>query len=246
MIVERVREKLRSPCCGARFTGEVDALACAACAARYPVRDYGPDLVPERSLEGDPRWRTWGDVQESLARWRSQTWTGDPQARRRGDEARTVAAALLDRIGPLGEVLDIGCGGAWMAALVQDRGGSYAGLDPRPLRRRYDVPFVAGLSDRLPFTSASFDVCVFFSSLDYSLSPVDTLREARRVLRPGGTVAVASPIHRCATADGERLHVHRFVAGELETLLAATFGVAPSTWWPRPNHQCLWARAGTA
>jgi len=43
---------------------------------------------------------------------------------------------------------------------------------------------------RLPFADASFDAVLCCVSVDYLVRPVEVLREAARVLRPGGVVAI--------------------------------------------------------
>ena len=50
--------------------------------------------------------------------------------------------------------------------------------------------FVVGNAHRLPFADASFDVVYAHQVLQHLGDPVDALREARRVLRSGGLVAV--------------------------------------------------------
>ena len=59
--------------------------------------------------------------------------------------------------------------------------------------------------DALPFEPHQFDVVVFTCSLHYSSDPESSLREAVRMVSPGGTVAVMdSPVFR-RDADGERM-----------------------------------------
>lgn len=232
---------LRSPCCLAPLHArDVDALACRTCGAVYPIRGFGPDLMPldaESRFEAYPQWQA---VQAALAAWRARTWTGDPDSQAQTQRNFDVAAAFVGWAGIRGTVLDIGCGGGFMRSLVPTT--DFQGIDPMPLAHDYPFPFVRGISDRLPFPDEMFDSCYFFFSIDYALNVEATLAEARRVLKPGGVIAIATPIHTTKQVDGERLHHYRFLAGELEDLVAREFFNDVTTLAYRPDYHFLRGR----
>lgn len=105
------------------------------------------------------------------------------------------------RIGPGERVLDIGCGTGTMAVRVKQThpDAEVVGLDPDPkalarARRKADgagvnIHFDVGFAGSLPFADASFDRVL--SSFMFHHLPQDEkdrmLREAHRVLRPGGS-----------------------------------------------------------
>jgi SAM-dependent methyltransferase len=95
-------------------------------------------------------------------------------------------------------LLDAGCGAGMAARMAADRGARVTGLDAaEPLlviarRRVPDGEFRAGELERLPFAEHSFDVVTGFNSFQYAADPVKALVEARRVARPGGSVAVVT------------------------------------------------------
>ncbi len=111
-------------------------------------------------------------------------------------------------------VLEVGCGAAQCARWLTTRGAVAVGLDlsGRQLQhaRRIDeetghrVPAVAGTATALPFADASFDV-VFsaFGALQFVAGADLAVREAARVLRPGGTFAfsVTHPVRWCLPDD---------------------------------------------
>ena len=117
-----------------------------------------------------------------------------------GDAARR---ALIDQAALRRglRLLDIGCGTGTMAVLIARLHPevSVVGLDPDPQalaraqrkasRENLAIQFDRGFSDELPYTQASFDRVL--SSLMYHHLPSSekekTLREVRRVLRPGGS-----------------------------------------------------------
>jgi ubiquinone/menaquinone biosynthesis C-methylase UbiE len=116
-----------------------------------------------------------------------------------GDAARRT---LLDQavIRPSQRVLDIGCGTGTLLTLIKRLHPDVhvVGLDPDPralarARRKAEraavsIQFDQGFSDELPYPEVSFDR-VFSSFMFHHLQPDEkgrTLREVRRVLKPGG------------------------------------------------------------
>jgi SAM-dependent methyltransferase len=59
---------------------------------------------------------------------------------------------------------------------------------------------------RLPFADASYDSVVCCVSIDYLVRPVEVLREAARVLRPGGRVVICGEHIYDGVCDGDCNH----------------------------------------
>jgi SAM-dependent methyltransferase len=120
------------------------------------------------------------------------------------DVDRQLAHEL--RLGPGSRVLDIGCGSGEdtirLAALVVP-GGRAIGLDAsavmvREARRRaagtgLPVEFLAGRAEEIDLPPGHVDACRFERVLQHLPSPAAALREAARVLRPGGRLAAFEP-----------------------------------------------------
>jgi SAM-dependent methyltransferase len=92
------------------------------------------------------------------------------------------------------KLLDVGCGTGWLAEHFSD----YTGIDGSP--EAVDAAQAKGRSivqgdvgEPLPFGDAAFDGVVLKDLLEHVADPVAVVREAHRVLKPGGGVFASSP-----------------------------------------------------
>lgn len=132
------------------------------------------DLWKERA-------RDWADVMEGWSGW------GVPVYR------HVLEYVTVDRGASL---LDVGCGAGRFCRIAADRGAKVAGLDATAsfveiARERVpDGDFRIGDMEDLPWADDSFDVVTGFNSFFIAADMVNALREARRVARPGASVAM--------------------------------------------------------
>jgi SAM-dependent methyltransferase len=114
--------------------------------------------------------------------------------------AQPARAAVADATGIADgtRLLDIGCGSGEMCQLAAARGASVAGLDAAESAvaiARERLPggdLRVGEIEELPYEGASFDVVTGLNAFQYAANPVRALGEARRVVRAGGAVVIAT------------------------------------------------------
>ncbi|MCZ6782319.1 MAG: class I SAM-dependent methyltransferase [Proteobacteria bacterium] len=98
-----------------------------------------------------------------------------------------------------GRLLDVGCGSGLFLSVMQDLGWRIAGveLDPEAAevaRRELDSDEIhAGELADLALPPDTFDAITLSHVIEHLLDPVAVLGECRRLLRPGGWLAVATP-----------------------------------------------------
>ncbi|WP_245872975.1 class I SAM-dependent methyltransferase [Deinococcus planocerae] len=88
------------------------------------------------------------------------------------------------------DVLDVGIGDGRLLQALRARGhaGRHVGVDPEPGSPEVRV----GVAHALPFSDGAFDVVTFVRVLRHLPDAGAALAEARRVVRPGGWVVLAS------------------------------------------------------
>jgi ubiquinone/menaquinone biosynthesis C-methylase UbiE len=135
-------------------------------------------------------------------------------------------------------VLDIGCGTGSLLVLIKSKHPNVeaVGLDPDPRalerarrkarRAAFSIQLDQGFSDELPYPEGAFDR-VFSSFMLHHLEPAEketTLREVRRVLRPGARFHLldfATPDSDSAGPLARRLHSsHRLKDNSDEQILS--------------------------
>jgi len=99
-----------------------------------------------------------------------------------------------------GKIMDVGCGaGLFLRALdaeCWDRFGVETGSEASRLAAEAlgaDRIFNSSLIEARPGTAAAFDVITMWSALEHMNHPRSNLAEAKRLIRPGGTIIVQVP-----------------------------------------------------
>ena len=98
-------------------------------------------------------------------------------------------------------VLDVGCGTGFATVGLLERTPQVEALDQsvhqlqkaREKDELAEVDFVRGDAENLPYADETFDAVWSSGSIEYWPTPIDALREARRVTKPGGHILVVGP-----------------------------------------------------
>lgn len=104
--------------------------------------------------------------------------------------------------GGVGPVLDAGCGGGLLLAMLRRSGVRGVGLDSSAEAcaiawRTHGVPAITGDLERNPFAPASFSLVTLFHVLEHLPDPLAYLEAARSLLQPGGRLVVQVPNAAC-------------------------------------------------
>jgi len=93
-----------------------------------------------------------------------------------------------------GRVLDIGCGRGLMLAALARLGWDVVGTEVSATLSKQAFPIHQTADIRTcAFAAQSFDVVMLWHVLEHLPQPIDTLREAWRILKPGGVLIVEVP-----------------------------------------------------
>jgi len=138
-------------------------------------------------------------------------------------------------------VLDLGCGSGYGAARIGEEAKKVEGVDVDAeavafARQRYsreNVSFSRIESGKsLPFADASFDVVLSFQVIEHVWDDGTYLKEAHRVLKPGGVMVVVTPDRAHRLLPGQRpwnrWHVREYSGAQLERKMGQYFDVAAS------------------
>lgn len=99
---------------------------------------------------------------------------------------------------PGGRALDVACGTGKLAMLIGERDVQAVGCEAsdemigigRYVQPESPAMMVRSIAEELPFADASFDRLICQGSLDHFADPAAFMREAARVIKPGGRIVI--------------------------------------------------------
>lgn len=152
---------------------------------------------------------------------------------------RRVVSKIAQRLALDAQVLDVGCGtGDLSIAIFEKTAARVVGLDfCRPMldlakQKSSQLPFIEGDGLRLPFADGTFDAVTAGFVVRNLANVEDGLREFRRVLKPGGVVAILE--FSQPTVPGVRQFV-RFYYSRLLPFIGGWFSGSRSAYEYLPN-----------
>lgn len=156
--------------------------------------------------------------------------TETPQTRATSDQLRIMytryylAVARADSR----DVLEVACGAGMGLGLLANVARRTVGIDidernymiaRQTYSKRTDIEVQQCDAQNLPFSDASFDLVILYEALYYLRSPDSFFQEARRVLRPGGTLLISTVNCRWYGFNRSPFSARYFDATELADVL---------------------------
>lgn len=170
-----------------------------------------------------------GDDQASVAKEVADTYLGAAWAEGPGPVYDLLAAELVSASRhPLAGmlVLDVGAGAGAASRAVTSAGGCPVAVDASLDMLRHDQsrrpPAAVGDGRQLPFKDGAFDAVVTAFVLSHVPDPLEVVREARRVSRPGGVILASSFSSRSSHPSKAQVED-----------VAAHWGWRPPPWYQR-------------
>jgi glycosyltransferase involved in cell wall biosynthesis/SAM-dependent methyltransferase len=170
--------------------GTVDgSLICESCGASHPVSGGVPDFIHPKMLLDMPV-DLFGAWHVTQINGEERYEVNDPASL--SLETRDDVIQVKQLLGMQGlDVLDVGSGSNAVPGYIEeDRVRSFVALDPLSPSGRPPMNLVRAMAEYLPFEDESFDLVLFMTSYDHVLDGFRAMREAFRVLRPGGRVVI--------------------------------------------------------
>lgn len=135
-------------------------------------------------------------------------------------------------------VLDLGCGSGYGAASLADTANSIVAVDVSAeavafASARYQAPNLSfhriDAEEPLPFANQEFDVVLSFQVIEHVVDEATYLREARRVLKPGGVMIIVTPDRALRLLPLQkpwnRWHVREYSSAALQRIVAPWFRI---------------------
>ncbi len=205
--------------------------------ARFGVDWLAPDLesLPAGSpLLWNARFQGVALPFEKYEERKAMHWTSYAKVdvyRQRADHLVNMCAKLANSGDP---VLDLGCGDGLFTHLAACRGLKLTGIDPestaieqaRGLCGKQSYPstpprFELGAGAALPYEEGAFKLVYMFDVIEHLPNPVAILREAARVLSPGGHLLITTPAWQFGKWSDPTYHVTEYSQEELLRQVAA-------------------------
>lgn len=199
-MIESMEAMMRCPTCKGPLERDESRFHCSACDVSYPIHEGLQDLLPAGSSHLKLSEREHFTENTDYYLRMHATWCNSPFYRH-------YHQAFLDELRwlPRGSlILELGCGLGHDGLELLRSGYKVVETDiaPGQLRESLRLHSESGLEDacahlladaeNLPFASGSFDGAFMVASLHHLPDPLRSLREIKRVLKPGGIFALGT------------------------------------------------------
>jgi len=225
---------IRCPACQSVGLEEVGStIRCPVCSLSFPVENGVPLLIAENKTAGKQSeiHRAFGSTFEYIGHYRRDALEYDYFKERHGavrHSERRLREYISSKVPKVqGLILDVGCGGAWVAKSFCPKGYKTISFDISPkntqeaLKRYPSENHAAVVGDvfSLPFREKSFNYVIASEIIEHVTEPETLVKNVFSILKPGGTLFVSSPykekieyslcVH-CNRPTPKSAHLHSF------------------------------------
>ncbi len=153
---------------------------CSNCTHQYP----NPMPFPKEGID-------------ALYRDASAYFTGQ-ESEQKKQAGRARLHEFESKLRGKGRFLDVGCGVGEVVSVATEMGWEATGVEPsteftRLALERFSLEITNSTLEDAGFPDNSFDAIALSSVIEHLYSPLDTLKEIARVLRPGGLLWLDAP-----------------------------------------------------
>ncbi len=193
-------------------------------------------LYAGTGLLWNPRW--WGAAlpfekydQRPALHWKS--YAEVEVFRQRADHL----VKIIDNLTPGGLAVDLGCGDGLYAHLLASKGVDVVGFDPesaaidqaRKTTGTQEYPKASPRFEQigdgpLPLDDGSVQTVFMFDVIEHLPNPTAVLREAARLIKPGGHLVVSTPAWQFGGSSDPTYHLTEYTMPELERQIHAVTG----------------------
>jgi ubiquinone/menaquinone biosynthesis C-methylase UbiE len=124
------------------------------------------------------------------------------------------------------EFLDVGCGAGHVVFAATQSGLTAVGLEPDASRVKYNINWVPGKAEKIPFSNNYFDLVSSVEVLDHVQDWRQTIKEIYRVTKKGGKIYVSMPNYLIPYEH----HYHFFFVPMPKKLAVAYFKATQKLW----------------
>jgi len=130
-----------------------------------------------------------------------------------------------------GRILDVGCATGDFLVMARERGWQVLGADPSAARAQLEargLPVVGKTVHDADVDEASLDAITFWDVLEHVTDPLADLTRARRLLKPGGVLALTVPdsANALARISGRRWFGYKTAGEHLQFFTDASLRIA--------------------
>ena len=154
---------------------------------------------------------------------------------------RDIVRSLLNTHAPQKDsLLEVGCGGGYFSSLLQREGWNVTSADIHPTAARFaheqGVPKALAFdaSGPWPLANNTANAFIMLDVLEHLEHPIDALKEAYRILTPGGIGILTVPAYQFLFSawDEYNHHYRRYTTNSMKkSALEAGFKIERLTYW---------------